>query len=238
MRSTSLKLFFFFLLAAFLASCSKDDVPNDSSPPTDFHGIPPDGIGGDSLLNIQKNRWLAPQSYAERSLSDIINLPHDVLAAMGARDRRNWTSAAADQAKQSEKLAVTVTAYLIADKEEGNESCNGNNPKYHDFHLWIADSLNFGKDKSLIAEAIPYWQEQFSKWLLPIFDTLAVHKSLVRISGRVMWDEDHPDDLGKYRGSLWEIHPMTKFEYSTGSEWHELALGNMFYRRWNYAYIF
>ncbi len=231
-------IYFAFLLAITLASCSKDTEPIVEESPKDFHGIPPDGIGGDSLLNIQKNRWLAPKSYIDMTPADVMNLPQDILQSMGARDRRNWTSAAADQATLSEMLAVRVTAYLIADKEEGNETCNGNNSKYHDFHLWITDSAHFGKEKALVAEAIPFWQEHFPKWLITTFDTLAAHKTTVRISGRVMWDEDHPDDVGKFRGSLWEIHPMTKFEYFENNIWRELALLNSYYRHWNYAYIF
>jgi hypothetical protein len=239
MNRISIRILFALLAAITIDSCSKDTEPVENTPtPKDFHGIPAYGIGGDSLLNLQKNRWQAPSGYTDMTVSEIMNLQHDLLFGMGAKERRNWTMAATDQAKKGEMLSVRVTAYLIADKEEGNETCNGNNAKYHDYHLWIADSLNHGKDKALIAEAIPFWQEKFPSWLLPIFDTLIAYKSQVRISGRIMWDEDHPDDVAKTRGSLWEIHPMTKFEYNDGSKWTELALSNSLYIRWNYAYIF
>ena len=34
----------------------------------------------------------------------------------------------------------------------------------------------------------------------------------VRVSGWLMLDPDHRNHLGKFRNTLWEIHPITKFE--------------------------
>ena len=113
--------------------------------------------------------------------------------------------------------------YFIFAREEGKESCNGDDTNYVDFHLWIADSPSKVESGSLIAEATPYWKEQFSKWQIKPFDSLAFRNSQVRISGWIMWDEDHPEQLGKSRASLWEIHPMTKFEYFDGGTWKELG---------------
>jgi hypothetical protein len=33
-----------------------------------------------------------------------------------------------------------------------------------------------------------------------------------------MLDQEHPDQLGKTRGTLWEIHPIMRIEVSRGSE--------------------
>jgi hypothetical protein len=172
------------------------------------------------LLNIKKNRWSPPQNYTDMAISDIINFPHDILDSIGSEYRDQWSSAAISQAAASEAKAVRVTGYLINVREEGNESCNGNDSAYHDFHLWIADSSGKSESGSIIAEAIPYWQSQFPGWLVAKFESLKYTQ--VRISGWIMWDEDHPEQLGSSRISLWEIHPMTKFEYFSNGSWQTL----------------
>jgi hypothetical protein len=222
MKYLSLKFFIALLVAFSFASCTKNTEPVLISPPTNFHGIPPQGIGGDSLLNIKKNRWYAPQNYTDMSIADIMNLPHDSLSSMEARDRKNWTPGAALQAASGEAIGVRTTGYFIYARKEGKESCNGDDTNYVDFHLWIADSFVKVEDGSLIAEAIPYWKEQFPKWMIDTFQTMAFRNVQVRISGWIMWDEDHPEQLGKSRASLWEIHPITKFEYYSNGSWQTL----------------
>ena len=44
----------------------------------------------------------------------------------------------------------------------------------------------------------------------------------VRVSGWVMYDPEHPNMLRKTRGTLWEIHPVTKIEYMDGGAWKNL----------------
>jgi hypothetical protein len=44
----------------------------------------------------------------------------------------------------------------------------------------------------------------------------------VRISGWLMFDPAHPNHLGRYRSTLWEVHPITKIDVFDGSEWEEL----------------
>ena len=220
MKYTRVKFFIAFFIALAFISCTKNTEPVSNPPPTNFHGIPPQGIGGDSLLNIEKNRWYAPQNYSDMTISDFINLPHDSLTAMGAKDRDNWSSAASVQAAAGESKAVRVTGYFVNVHKEGKESCNGNDTNYVDFHLWIADDANKRDSQSIIAEMTPFWKEQYPKWQLKTLDSLASFHTQVRISGWIMWDEDHP--VGSSRASLWEIHPITKFEYYSGGAWQAL----------------
>ncbi|MFI5263534.1 MAG: hypothetical protein ACHQM6_03360, partial [Candidatus Kapaibacterium sp.] len=210
--SSVMKLLFrtlFFLLSAgvFFVSCHSPNTETPAAaPPKDFHGIPPQGFGGDSVLNIQKNRWAAPANYSAMSVADIIALPHDILTAIGNKARYTWSSAATNQASASESKSVVVTGYIYAAKESSNESCNGDNNSYHDFHIWITASPGEDKSKAIITEATPFWKEQFSGWQLAAFEQLATQNAQVRISGRIMWDEDHPEEIGSTRASLWEVH--------------------------------
>ena len=193
--------------------------------PKDFHGIPPEGIGGDPNLNREKNRWAAPAQVTEISVAQIIALPHDELSAMGKESRNRWSSAATEQASANENRGVQVVGYLSHAKESGSEACNGKSDIYHDFHIWITQSPGEDKRNGIIVEAIPYWKEQFPSWQLDAFEKLASENAKVRVSGWLLWDEEHGDEVGKSRGSLWEIHPVTKFEISSGGKWEELKTG-------------
>ena len=44
----------------------------------------------------------------------------------------------------------------------------------------------------------------------------------VRISGWLMLDQEHPEQIGKTRGTLWEIHPITRIEVKDANGWREL----------------
>jgi len=37
-----------------------------------------------------------------------------------------------------------------------------------------------------------------------------------------MMDPEHPDQVGKTRKTLWEIHPVLKIEVFSGGQWREL----------------
>jgi len=41
----------------------------------------------------------------------------------------------------------------------------------------------------------------------------------VRISGWLMLDPEHRNHLNKYRGTLWEVHPITRIEVQQDSTW-------------------
>jgi len=191
--------------------------------PKDFHGIPPEGIGGDPELNKEKNRWAAPSEFSQLSVSQIISLPHDALDMMGKEKRSRWSSSAIDQAAANENRGIQVIGYLAHAKESGPEACNGHSDIYHDFHFWITEYPGEDKNKGIVIEAIPFWKEQFPSWRLEAFEKLASENAKVRVSGWLLWDEEHGDEVGKSRGSLWEVHPFTKFEVFSHGKWIELG---------------
>ena len=195
--------------------------------PTDFHGIPPEGIGGDAELNKEKNRWTASAEFIPLSISQIISLPHDALDMMGKERRSRWSSSAVEQAEVNENRGVQVVGYLAHAKESGSEACNGKSEIYHDFHIWITEFPDENKNKGIIIEATPFWKEQFPAWQLSTFEKIALQHTKVRVSGWILWDEEHGDEVGRSRGSLWEVHPFTKFEVFLNGNWVELGTGVM-----------
>ena len=44
----------------------------------------------------------------------------------------------------------------------------------------------------------------------------------VRISGWLMLDPEHPDQVGKTRGTIWEIHPIMQIEVNQNGQWTPL----------------
>jgi hypothetical protein len=144
---------------------------------------------------------------------------------MDKEHRRKWTSEAVQQAARSENHGVQVSGYVAKVKEEGPEACNGKSDIYHDFHIWLTEAPGQDKSTGIVVEAIPFWKEQFPAWQFNSFDKLAYEHVKVRVTGWILWDEEHGDEVGKSRGSLWEIHPFTKFEVFIHGKWQELEPG-------------
>src|SRR5690242_3685659 len=63
-------------------------ISSASKAPELFHGIPPEGIGGDPLLNRQKNRWTPPDTFVDHSIDQIFSFAHEQLDVAGKKHRR------------------------------------------------------------------------------------------------------------------------------------------------------
>lgn len=53
---------------------------------------------------------------------------------------------------------------------------------------------------------------------------LVTQKCHVRISGWLMWDQEHPEQIGNHRATLWEIHPIHLIEFEQNGQ--RVALEN------------
>ena len=51
---------------------------------------------------------------------------------------------------------------------------------------------------------------------------LAKKGARVRVTGWMLWDEEHGSEVGKSRGTLWEIHPVHKIEVFNDGEWIDI----------------
>jgi hypothetical protein len=45
------------------------------------------------------------------------------------------------------------------------------------------------------------------------------------VSGWLMMDQEHPDQVGKTRGTLWEVHPVMRLEVERRGGWEPLGSG-------------
>ena len=188
----------------------------------DFEGCPPEGSGGDAALNRLKNRDLPPPAYEPISVSELLANQPAALMDAGRRERNNWPQIALAQAIQWESRGVSVEGYLLRAKQQGPETCNCKDQTKRDYHIWIGDSPDADRSQSVVVEVSPRLLPAHPNWRLRILSRLAKDRAKVRISGWLMWDQEHPEEVGKSRGTMWEVHPIHVIEVWSGGEWRNL----------------
>src|SRR5258708_21826601 len=99
-----------------------------------FHGCPPQGDGGDPVLNENKNRVDAG-NYQPTAFSSILNLqvPQDTVKAAHA----NWSPGSAAEVAKYEGTPVVVEGYIAGARQEGPETPNCHSSTDVDFHIWM-----------------------------------------------------------------------------------------------------
>ena len=186
-------------------------------------GCAPEGDGGDPVLNIRKNRDDEPApggaGYRDQSFESFIATPWP--RTVDRRLTRNRSHSESAEIAAYEGAPVAVTGYITGLKQEGPESpnCRGGVNVQRDMHLWLTLAPDPDRSNAIVAEVTPRLRSRYPGWNPTAFRRLVKRRMLVRISGWMMLDPEHPDQLGKTRGTLWEIHPVMKIEVRTDSGW-------------------
>jgi hypothetical protein len=192
-------------------------------PVTDyFEGCPPSGSGGDPILNTLKNR-IDEGAWAATSISEVIGLPWPAEIAYQPRSR--WSRADAASVAQYEGAPLQLEGYLLSAKKMSPETCNCRSAEHVDYHLWLADDPDKGREQSIVIEVSPRVKAYHPEWSLSRIQQLVRSRERVRISGWLMMDPEHPDQIGKTRGTVWEIHPIMQIETRTLGGWQPLDSG-------------
>jgi hypothetical protein len=163
-----------------------------------------------------------PATYHEVTFGALATLPYPDAST----DRRKW---AADQLRAIEPyegVAVSITGYLVAVKKQlggGGEStnCHFSQEAFVDTHMALVEQAGQGEEKAIVVEPTPRFYAKHPKWLFTKLNALDHSPDAVRIGGWVLMDPVHKGHLGKYRTTLWEIHPITKIEISKNGQWTE-----------------
>jgi hypothetical protein len=186
----------------------------------DFNGCPPQGDGGDSQLNVRKNRIDNGENGAfhDVDLGTLLALQWPQTVERQSRD--NWSSSDAAAIAQYEGVAVRTTGYVLGVRHEGTESPNCHDVNNTDFHVWLAVNASDGKDKSMVVEVTPRVRALRSGWDDATLSGLTGQH--VRISGWLMFDQEHPEQLGKTRMTLFEIHPILHIEVDNNGTWQSI----------------
>jgi len=191
---------------------------------TAFKGCPPEGDGGDPALNRLKNR-VDEGNYLPVQFDAIEKLPWP--PDVERRKRANWSASDTQAVERYEGLPVAVEGYLANVKEEGPESpnCHGADHEFRDFHVWLVKSAGEDRSQSIVVEVTPHGRDKHPAWSLDRLRQIVRSQQHVRIGGWLMLDPEHPDQVGKTRGNIWEIHPIMKIEVEQRGKW--VALDNL-----------
>ncbi len=188
---------------------------------------PPEGRGGDPVSNRLKNRTAAPTSYTEMDVPQFLKSFAPNLDTPKYRDR--FARQLTDYIGPREQQGIALSGYLIMAAQAGIESSNCDDRNRRDFHIWIGEIPEAHKNlvkaaraRAVIVEVTPPWQDRQDTWYLRTLQKLAREGAKVRISGWAFYDPEHPNELGKTRATLWEVHPVTRIEVWADGGWRPL----------------
>jgi hypothetical protein len=188
-----------------------------------FEGCPPSGDGGDPVLNTLKNRVDEAQ-WQPTTVQALLDLTWP--QAIEGRSRSRWSQADAEAVSRHEGTPVQVEGYLVQAKKMSPETCNCHSVQNVDYHIWLVDDPQKGRERSVVIETTPRVQSVHYEWTLRRIQQLARDKERVRISGWLLMDPEHPDQIGKTRGTIWEIHPVMQIETFVLGQWTPLDGGS------------
>lgn len=149
-------------------------------------------------LNMKKNRVDIPQNYQNISINDFLQFPDD---------------------STGDGTGYEMTGgYVIEVKQQGPESCNCKSQTDRDFHIVVVPDPKDQGDvsKYVIVEVTPRIKKMFN-WTDQ--DILNLKDHHVDFSGFKFADLEHknmsvksnPNRKTCWRGTINEIHPVTKF---------------------------
>lgn len=152
------------------------------------------------MLNNKKNRTDAPSAtqYIEVPIAQMKVLPTAT-------------------PEEIEGAPVEVVGYLShqikVEKDPPGESCNCllNLPVEVDWHIYLTEKPNQPISKAVIVETTPRVRLSHS-WDPEMLKPYVNQPKLVRVSGWLLFDKQHLNVVGKERATVWEVHPITRFE--------------------------
>ena len=223
--------------AGFQVSCQQPSFPAGPAP-IDSKACGVDGNGGaEASQNEAKNNFCAADPPERVTIERLVQLQQSVESngSIPFGNTRNHPLSsdpgpATDRgslAELGEGHEVVLVGYVNQARQEGAESVNcgksgpvPNQAVYHDIHISIVSSPGDSECNGVVAEMIPHHRP--TSWTPTVVNQVATSKLSVRVTGQLMFDSSHtPCQAGKplqgdpARVSLWEIHPIYKFEVCT-----------------------
>lgn len=238
-RATSAKVTRTTARTRFKPTCARPSYPQPTpskSPGIDSQcGISGAGAGAEGTQNSVKNNFCATgaaKAVTVESLTDLqtkveANTAINFGSANKDGRKKGPTTNRAPLKKLGEGKLVTLRAYVLIARQEGGESVNcGKNvtdgAAFHDIHISLVESPDVTEECSgVVAEMSPHHRPD--AWTHANVDKVATLKLPVRVTGQLYFDSSHfPCSGGQGAGegnpkrvSLWEIHPIYKFEVCT-----------------------
>ena len=170
------------------------------------------GAQPDYELNRLKNR-VDGGTYLAVPWRMIARLPWP--REVGFRFRHQWTSGEKKSVARFEGAAIQVEGYLVGYKLEVAEppNCYSTTPRNKDYHLWLSEGPHQAERNSIVVELTPRVRLSHPDWTEERLAALVRSQAPVRISGWLMFDQMHPENVGRNRVTLWEVHPVMRVEW-------------------------
>jgi hypothetical protein len=188
-------------------------LPVDAPRPNPVAGVfdqcPAGGDDSDTIQNTLKNRTDAASAWQTTTAGAILALP---VPGSLPTERSEWTAEQQAVIKQYEGLPLQVVGYLAGARVEGPEACNCHSASDRDFHFWLVDAQGTDRSQSVVSEVTPRARAAHTGWTIETIWSLVSNQTQVRISGWLMMDPAHPDQVGQTRGTTWEIHPIVAID--------------------------
>jgi len=198
------------------------DLPNlpDKPQPKQitFDNCPPEGVGGDNELNLLKNRVDAG-NYVPVSFDTLTTLtwPKNV----EQRNTKDWSSDSRAFIAQYAGIPIVVEGYFASLKEAAPQAANCNLPNSgnKDWSIFLTKNARDELSQAVIVSVTPRVRADH-KWTFDLLrSTVISDHLLVRVSGWLLFNPEHPEDVGKTRATLWEIHPVMQIEIFNNGRW-------------------
>jgi hypothetical protein len=192
----------------------------------------PFGSAGDSVTNQQKNRADVPMRYHAVSFAAVADSTRLRFPRGAPTSRVRWTPRqTAEFVTPFEGIPVAVVGYIrVIRPQAGNQestNCRLKGEANTDWHVALVGRFGDPESGALVVEPTPRLkQRNGGRWTrarLRRWEDPQSPADSVRISGYLLMDPAHPGHLGRYRGTLWEIHPVTRIEVMRDGAWHDLA---------------
>lgn len=209
------------------------DAPEESVPTTwerprpnltTYNGCGPYGSAdSDSGTNVRKNRTDLPPRYRAVTFEAITNLDWP----RGAKPRRDrWSRAQLDSIAPYEGLAVTVTGFVVALRPQARSgespNCGQKGEANTDWHIALVGEFGDPESLAVVVEPTPRIKQHHPNWTPDALKPFVGTADSVRFSGYLLLDPVHKGHLGKYRQTLWEVHPVHRMEVFRQGAWVDL----------------
>lgn len=161
-------------------------------------------------LNQNKNRTDAPDpsTYVEIGWDDLSNLPSDRIGDF-------------------QGAPVSVIGFLshkinVENRGSGESTnCHLLGENEVDWHIYLTKAASRPIGEAVIVETTPRTRPSH-KWTTATLASLVDTNTHVRVSGWLMYDFEHIGVIGTQRGTVWEVHPITRIEVDQNGQWVDL----------------
>jgi hypothetical protein len=160
-------------------------------------------------LDEQKNRTDIPAHYEPLAFPEFLALP-----AVPER----YTAPDWDTVRVQTQRGVSLEGYIAEVIRARDGATYGRPREQGDLHVHLraARQPRCGvgglRNQQIVTEVTPHFQPPTTGWSYEALLDLCQRQARVRISGWLLHDYQHIRDIGAWRASAWEIHPVTNIE--------------------------